>query len=207
MNDYFLNLNTINERTFINEMYEYAKSNNVPIVTSEGLELIKLIIKLTNAKKILEIGTAIAYTSISCALINKDITVDTIERNDKMYELALKNIKAIGLENRINVINEDALNVDVTTLNNDYDLIFIDAAKAQYIRFFEKYNLLLKRRGIIISDNLLFHGLVEKDNIEGKDLRALIRKIKNYNSWLEDNKNFETTFLRIGDGMAISIKK
>ena len=193
MNDYFLNLNTINERTFINEMYEYAKSNNVPIVTSEGLELIKLIIKLTNAKKILEIGTAIAYTSISCALINKDITVDTIERNDKMYELALKNIKAIGLENRINVINEDALNVDV--------------AKAQYIRFFEKYNLLLKRGGIIISDNLLFHGLVEKDNIEGKDLRALIRKIKNYNSWLEDNKNFETTFLRIGDGMAISIKK
>ena len=207
MNDYFLNLNKQANNEYINKLNTYAKENNVPIVTNEGLELIKLLIKLTNAKKILEIGTAIAYTSINCALLSEDIFVDTIERNEKMYEQAIKNVKEISLENRINVIKGDALDVDITTLNDSYDLIFIDAAKAQYTRFFEKYSVLLKTGGIVVSDNLLFHGLVEKDNIEGKDLRALIRKIKNYNSWLENNQEFDTTFLRIGDGMAISIKK
>lgn len=207
MNDYFLNLNKQANNEYINKLNTYAKENNVPIVTNEGLELIKLLIKLTNAKRILEIGTAIAYTSINCALLSEDIFVDTIERNEKMYEQAIKNVKEISLENRVNVIKGDALDVDITTLNDSYDLIFIDAAKAQYTRFFEKYSVLLKTGGIVVSDNLLFHGLVEKDNIEGKDLRALIRKIKNYNSWLENNQEFDTTFLRIGDGMAISIKK
>lgn len=207
MNDYFLNLNKQLNKEYIDKLNTFAKENNVPIVTSEGLELIKLLIKLTNAKNILEIGTAIAYTSINCCLLSDDIFVDTIERNEKMYEQAIKNVKEINLEKRINIIKGDALDVDVSKLKQNYDLIFIDAAKAQYTRFFEKYSVLLKQGGIIVSDNLLFHGLVEKDFIEGKDLRALIRKIKNYNSWLENNQEFDTTFLRIGDGMAISIKK
>ena len=207
MNDYFLNLNKEYNEEMIANLEQYAKDNNVPIVTKEGLELIKLIIKLKNCKKILEVGTAIGYCSINMALISDDITIETIERKDNMYEQAVKNVANANLESRISVFKADALEMDLSLLREEYDLIFIDAAKAQYRRFFEKYSPLLKTNGVIVSDNLLFHGLVESESIEGKDLRALIRKIKNYNTWLFENEDFDTTFLRIGDGMAISIKK
>lgn len=208
MDDYFLNLNKDNEHEFILELEQYATDNNVPIVTKEGLELIKMLVKITKAKTILEIGTAIGYCSINLALLSKDIQIDTIERKEQMYNKALENIDKINLSNQINVFKDDALEFDLEKLNyRKYDIIFIDAAKAQYRRFFEKYSTLLNDKGIIISDNLLFHGLVEKEEIDGKDLRALIRKIKNYNNWLFENEEFDTTFLRIGDGMAISIKK
>ena len=208
MEDYFLSLNKDSERDFIIELEQYALDNNVPIVTKEGLELIKMLIKITKAKTILEIGTAIGYCSINLALLDKDIQIDTIERKDQMYNKAVENINKINLNNQINVFKDDALAFDLEKLNfRKYDLIFIDAAKAQYRRFFEKYSPLLNDKGIIVSDNLLFHGLVEKEEIDGKDLRALIRKIKNYNNWLFENEEFDTTFLRIGDGMAISIKK
>lgn len=208
MDDYFLNLNKDNEHEFILELEQYATDNNVPIVTKEGLELIKMLVKITKAKTILEIGTAIGYCSINLALLSKDIQIDTIERKEQMYNKAIENIDKINLSNQINVFKDDALEFDLEKLNyRKYDIIFIDAAKAQYRRFFEKYSTLLNDKGIIISDNLLFHGLVEKEEIDGKDLRALIRKIKNYNNWLFENDEFDTTFLRIGDGMAISIKK
>lgn len=208
MNDYFLNLNKENEHNFILELEQYAIDNNVPIVTKEGLELIKLLVKINNCKNILEIGTAIGYCSINLALLDKEIHIDTIERKEAMYNKANENIKKINLENQITTFIDDALEFDLSLLNNKkYDLIFIDAAKAQYRRFFEKYMGLLNDNGIIVSDNLLFHGLVEQEQIDGKDLRALIRKIKNYNNWLFENEEFDTTFLRIGDGMAISLKK
>ena len=208
MNDYFLNLNKETEHDFILQLEQYATENNVPIVTKEGLELIKLLIKINKCKTILEIGTAIGYCSINLALLDKEIQIDTIERKEAMYNKANENIKEIGLANQITTYLDDALEFDVSKLNfRKYDLIFIDAAKAQYRRFFEKYSPLLNDNGIIVSDNLLFHGLVEKETIDGKDLRALIRKIKNYNNWLFENEEYDTTFLRIGDGMAISIKK
>ena len=208
MEDYFLNLNKENEHDFIIELEQYALENNVPIVTKEGLELIKLLIKIKNAKTILEIGTAIGYCSINLALLDKDIQIDTIERKKQMYDKAVENVNKINLNNQITIFHDDALEFDVSLLNyRKYDIIFIDAAKAQYRRFFEKYSPLLSDKGIIISDNLLFHGLVEQEVIDGKDLRALIRKIKNYNNWLFENEEFDTTFLRIGDGMAISLKK
>lgn len=208
MEDYFLNLNKENEHDFIIELEQYALENNVPIVTKEGLELIKLLIKIKNAKTILEIGTAIGYCSINLALLDKDIQIDTIERKKQMYDKAVENVDKINLNNQITIFHDDALEFDVSLLNyRKYDIIFIDAAKAQYRRFFEKYSPLLNDNGIIISDNLLFHGLVEQEVIDGKDLRALIRKIKNYNNWLFENEEFDTTFLRIGDGMAISLKK
>lgn len=207
MNDYFLNLNKEKEHNFILELEQYAVDNNVPIVTKEGLELIKLLVKINNCKNILEIGTAIGYCSINLALLDKEIHIDTIERKEAMYNKANENIKKINLENQITTFIDDALEFDISKLNNKkYDLIFIDAAKAQYRRFFEKYMVLLNENGIIVSDNLLFHGLVEQEIIDGKDLRALIRKIKNYNNWLFENEEFDTTFLRIGDGMAISLK-
>lgn len=209
MNDYFLKLNKESDKhNFIIELEQYASDFSVPIVTKEGLELIKLIVKMKKCKNILEIGTAIGYCSINLALIDENIHIDTIEKKEDMFMKANENIQKINLQNQIKTFKADALEFDISLLENrKYDLIFIDAAKAQYQRFFEKYSLLLNDNGIVVSDNLLFHGLVEKENIDGKDLRALIRKIKNYNNWLFENEMFDTTFLRIGDGMAISLKK
>lgn len=193
---------------YINEMEQYALDNNVPIVTKEGLRFILDICKIKKAKKVLEIGTAIAFTASQVALLLDDCKVDTIERNKKMYDVATSNIKNLHLENQVNVIFSDASLVDEALLQNDYDVIFIDAAKAQYTVFFEKFSKLLKEDGIIISDNLLFHGLVESKAIDqGKDLRALVRKIDRYNVWLSENKEFDTTFYSIGDGMALSMRK
>lgn len=202
---YFDKLNSENELEFKND----ALNRDVPIIKDDSLELLIFILKMTKAKRVLEIGTAVGYSAISMA-IKANVQVDTIEKNEKMYLEALTNVKNMQLDDKINCYHSDALTFD-NSLLSEYDLIFIDAAKAQYQRFFEKYTPLLKEGGIVFSDNLLFHGYVEKyvnnEDISSKDLRALARKINNYNQFLKDNKSFETMFLEIGDGIAISIKK
>ncbi len=109
---------------------------------------------------------------------------------------------------RINVHFKDALEVDINEFNRKYDLIFIDAAKAQYIKFFTLYEPLLSDDGVIFTDNLLFHGLVNNsERIESKNLRNLVTKIENYNEWLANNEKYDTSFFSIGDGIAVSVKK
>lgn len=180
----------------------YAKENNVPIIQKDGLNFLIEYIKQNNVKTILEIGTAIGYSSINMALVSDDIQITTIERNEKMYKQAIKNIKDFNLENRINVIYGDALD---TVVQGKYDLIFIDAAKAQYIKFFEKYKQNLQMNGTIITDNLNFHGLaLHPEEIHSKNLKALVRKINNYKDFLINNKEFQTVFYEIGDGIAVS---
>lgn len=180
----------------------YAKENNVPIIQKEGLNFLIEYIKQNNVKTILEIGTAIGYSSINMALVSDDIQITTIERNEKMYKQAIKNIKDFNLENRINVIYGDALD---TVVQDKYDLIFIDAAKAQYIKFFEKYKQNLQMSGTIITDNLNFHGFaLHPEEIHSKNLKALVRKINNYKDFLINNKEFQTVFYEIGDGIAVS---
>ena len=199
--------NTINNANLL-KMEEYAKINGVPIIQKEGLECLLLLAKLKNVKKVLEIGTAIGYSSSCLASISENICVDTIERDKKMYDEAIKNISTLGLSDRINVILADALDLDENSLENDYDLIFIDAAKSQYIKFFEKYEKRLKQGGVIFSDNLLFHGLIEKrTGEESRSLSQMLKKIEAFNEWLAKNDAYDTTFLKLGDGIAISIKK
>ena len=127
-------------------------------------------------------------------------------RDEKRYLEAIKNIKKAKFEDRINLIYSDAFDVQ---LQDKYDLIFIDAAKAQNINFFEMFEKNLVDRGTIITDNMNFHGLVFKDpdKIESRNLRQLVRKIKKYKDFLENNDSYDTEFLDIGDGLAVSIKK
>ena len=190
----------------ISAMEEYAKSNNVPIMQKDGIEFLLKFIKDNNIKNILEIGTAIGYSSIRMALINDDINITTIERDYNRYSYAIKNISEANLSNRINVIYEDALNVN---LDSKFDLIFIDAAKGKNIEFFEKYKENLNEGGYIITDNLSFHGLVEKDIslIESRNVRGLVRKIKKYIDFLNENKEFKTKIYSVGDGISVSQKK
>ena len=189
-------------RVRIDEIKEYAKTNHVPIMQDSGIEYIIEYIKKNNIKNILEIGTAIGYSSIRFASINKDINVTTIERDDNMYQEAVKNVKNNNLEDRINIIHKDALD---TNIEGKYDLIFIDAAKSQYIKFFEKYKINLDKNGVIITDNLSFHGLVEDDSkTHNRNTLQLVKKIRKYIEFLKNNEEFDTEFLKIGDGISIS---
>lgn len=189
-------------RVRIDDIKEYAKINHVPIMQDGGIEYILDYIKKNNVKSILEIGSAIGYSAIKFASVQDDILVTTIERDDNMYREAVNNIKKFNLDNRINIIHNDAL---YTEINGKYDLIFIDAAKSQYIKFFEKYKHNLNPNGIIITDNLSFHGLVEDDTkTNNRNTKQLVKKIRNYIEFLKDNKEFDTIFLKVGDGISIS---
>ena len=190
----------------IEEMKNYAVINHVPIITDGGLHYLEDYIKKHNIKNILEVGTAIGYSAICMCNIDSDITVTTIERDEARYLEAVKNIKRANLEDRIELIFGDALEVN---LEDKYDLIFIDAAKAQNGKFFERFEINLKENGTIITDNMNFHGLVFKneEEIESRNLRQLVRKVRNYKEFLISNPKYETEFLDIGDGLAVSVKK
>lgn len=193
-------------KDLIIEMEEYAKEHNVPIIEKDSITLIMKYIKTNKIKNILEIGSAIGYSAILMASVDKDITVTTIERDETRYMECLKNVKKCGFEQKINVVFQDAL--DVNLINVSYDMIFIDAAKAQSIKFFEKFKYFLKDNGVIITDNLKFHGNVGKSSeIESKNLRSLVEKIENYIEFLKENKEFDTNFYDVGDGLAVSVKK
>ena len=189
-------------RVLVDNIKQYAKDNRVPIMQDGGIEFIIKYIKKHDVKSVLEIGSAIGYSAIMFASVNDDITVTTIERDDNMYEKAIQNICDCHLDNRISVIHGDALEVDIV---GKYDLIFIDAAKSQYIKFFEKYKDNLNDDGAIISDNLAFHGLVEDDTkIMSRNTRQLVKKIRKYIDFLKNNTEFETEFINVGDGVSVS---
>lgn len=186
----------------IKKMEEYAKEYNIPIMLPDGIEFLLEYIKNNNVKNILEIGTAIGYSAIRMCLINDNIKVTTIERDENRYKEALNNIKLFNLEDRINLIRSDAFDV---ILNDKYDLIFIDAAKSQYIKFFEKFKIYLNDNGSIVSDNLNFHGLTHtKEEIKSRNVRGIVRKLNNYIEFLNNNNEFKTEFYDIGDGISIS---
>lgn len=195
-------MDRIEKENLIREMRTYAEEKNVPIMQRDGINfLVEQIIK-KDVKNILEVGTAIGYSTIIMAFVRDNIKITSVERDEKRYLKAVKNVKKAHLEDRINLIFNDALEVNV---KDKYDLIFIDAAKAQNIKFFEKFKDNLNEKGLIITDNMNFHGLTEKEaEIKSRNLRALVRKIKNYRKYLEENTEFKTEFLNIGDGIAIS---
>lgn len=187
----------------IKEMEEYAKDNNVPIMTKDGIEFLMNYIKDNNIVRILEVGTAIGYSAIRMCTVRDDIVVTTIERDEVRYQEAVKNVSKAGFDNRIKLIFGDALEVE---LEGEYDLIFIDAAKAQNQKFFEMFKRNLKSTGTIITDNMKFHGLVDTpiEQINSRNLRQLVRKVINYTEFLKSNTEFKTEFLSLGDGIAIS---
>lgn len=193
-------------KELILEMEEYASQHNVPIIEKESIAFIMKYIKANNIKNILEIGSAIGYSSILMASVSPDVTVTTIERDNTRYMECLKNVKKCNFEQKINVVFQDALEVNLA--NVEYDMIFIDAAKGQYTKFFEKFQYFLRDGGVIITDNLKFHGNVGKSQeIESKNLRSLVEKIEGYIEFLKENKDFDTTFYDVGDGLSVSVKK
>jgi len=194
-----------NAYTMLRELREYAKEENVPIMQDQGIDFLTTFVIKHQINNVLEIGTAIGYSAISMALANPKLKVTSIERDEARYLEAVKNIKKFNLEDRITLLFNDALEVK---LEDEYDLIFIDAAKGQNKNFFDKFEKLLSNDGFIITDNMNFHGYVDKDEkeIKSRNLRGLVRKIKEYKVFLEENEDYKTKFYEIGDGIAVSTK-
>ncbi len=186
----------------IDDIKLYAAKNSIPIMRDGGIEFICSYIKENNIKRILEIGTAIGFSAIEFAQVAPDVTVTTIELDIDRHIKALQNIHDNGLDDRIKAINADALMIE---LDDTFDLIFIDAAKGQYINFFEKYKKNLAPQGVFISDNLSFHGMVDDLTLtHNYSTIKLVKKIRKYIDFLRNNNEFSTTFFDFGDGISVS---
>ena len=189
----------------IKEMEKYAEENSVPIMQKRSMTFLCKFIEKNNIKKILEVGTAIGYSAINMALVDETIEVVSIERDQDKYIEAIKNVKKCNLDKRVSLILGDALSVE---LQDKYDLIFIDAAKGQYLNFFEKYKDNLNDNGFIVSDNIDFHGFVKKyPKIENRNLRQLVGKLIKYIKFLKESEEYKTKFYKVGDGLAVTYKK
>ena len=190
----------------IKEIKRYAEENNIPIMQDEGIDFLTNFIIKKQCKNILEIGTAIGYSAIMMCLTGNDVHVTTIERDEVRYMEALKNIKKLGLEDRITLIFNDALNVK---LEDTYDLIFIDAAKGKNQDFFEHFENNLAIDGYIITDNMYFHGYVEmnEEELPSKNIAGIVKKIKEYTYFLENHMLYKTTIYKVGDGVAVTERR
>lgn len=194
----------MDQEYIIRKIEKYADEKGIPIMEKSGLNFLTEFVRLNNIKNILEIGSAIGYSAINMALTGEDVYVTTVEIDKDRYIEALKNVKELSLDDRITLVLQDALEFKT---KEKYDLIFIDAAKSQYIKFFEKFSSNLKSGGYIITDNIGFHGLVNSDKTKlSRNLRQLITKIEKYIDFLKNNKDFKTRFFEVGDGISISRK-
>lgn len=194
------------ESGFLKELEEYAELNYIPIVAPESAALLKILVTIHKPSRILEAGTAIGYSSIIMANTHKEAVIDTIEIDESMAEMAKENIAKAGLKERIRVLAGDALEV-MKCLSTPYDMIFLDAAKGQYIEYFEEALRLLKPGGLLVSDNILYKGLVaQKDPVPHKH-RTITVKLREYLNTICHDPRLETSVIPIGDGMAVSVKK
>lgn len=187
----------------IDEIREYGENNSVPIMSRDTITTIIGIIKDNNIKSILEVGTAIGYSTICFASAGID-KIESIERDSERYNIAVSNVEKSGL-------NNISLNfMDVFDFNTDskYDLIIIDAAKSQNRKIFDKFMNNLNDNGIIIIDNLSFHGYVGKSNeIKSRNLRQMVRKIEKFIDYLKNNNEFDTEFIEVGDTLGVCKRK
>ena len=179
----------------------------MPIVDRNTLEMIKQIIRINHTTRILEIGTAIGYSAMQFASVSDDIHVTTIERNSEMISQAKANISDNHYSAQIRLLEGDALEQFDKIKDQTFDMLFIDAAKAQSKKFFELYTPLLREGGIVITDNVLYHGFVSDiDIVRSRNVRQMVKKVQQFNEWLMQQEGYTTNFLNMDDGLAISIK-
>ena len=187
------------------KLEKYAKENKIPIMQKDGILYLCDYIKNNNIKNVLEVGSAIGYSSIMMASVNSDIHVITIEKDEERYNMAVNNIREYGLDDQIDIYLGDASDF---SFNREFDLIFIDAAKGKNSFFFERFKNNLSDNGTIVTDNLSFHGLVENDElVKSKNQRGIVNKIKDYIYFLDNNTEFITNYVDVGDKIAISKRR
>jgi predicted O-methyltransferase YrrM len=193
----------------VREMEEYAREHRIPIMDRSGMETFIGLLRIQRPKRILEIGSAIGYSAIRMVSALEETSVVTIERDKERHDAAVEFIKRSGLGDRITIIEGDALLIPDESLPAlQYDALFIDAAKGQYKRFFEKYSEHVEVGGIIYCDNMFMHGAVMlPDEDVPKRNRTMIRNLKEFTSWIIKHPNYETSLLPVGDGILVAVKK
>jgi predicted O-methyltransferase YrrM len=190
------------------EMEKFAVENQVPIMELAGIETMLQILRIHDSRKILEVGTAIGYSALRMADALPKAAIVTIERDVERIQLAEEFIERSEHHEQIFLIKGDALEVEEQVQTQaPFDAIFVDAAKGQYKKFFEIYSKYLNKDGIIITDNVLFKGLVAESEFESKRIRNLVKKIDEFNHWLMNHPDYHTVIIPVGDGVAISKRR
>ena len=183
-----------------------ALDEHIPIIMDDTLEVIDTILKDRKPLKILEIGTAVGYSAMCFSdFLLPGGKIDTIERDEERVKQAKENIKKVGVEDRINILQGDAVEI-LPTLNDKYDMIFIDAAKGKYPFFLKESLRMLEDNGIIFADNILYKGYVMSDYNKHKQ-RTAVRNLREYIAEVTNNPELETEILDVGDGLAITKRK
>ena len=194
---------------FILEMEHYAAEHRVPIMDDTGLYTLIGLLQIQQPTRILEIGSAIGYSAIRLAKAFPNAIIYTVERDTERYEKAVENIERSELQKRITIIHDDALELDEKKLPKEpFDALFIDAAKGQYRKFFDKYSPLVGSAGVIYCDNMFMHGMVLLEDADiPKRNRTMIRNLQQFTSWAMQNNHYETSLVPIGDGILIAVKR
>ena len=188
----------------IKEIEDYGIKNNVPIMSEDTIETIKNIIMVNEVHSILEIGTAIGYSTICFASTPGVTNITSVERDPERSKIAKDNVKNSELKN-ITLYENDALNIEI---KDKFDLIIIDAAKSQNMKFFNKFKENLDEDGIIIIDNLSFHGYVNQEaRIESRNLRQMVNKIRKFIDFLNNNEEFTVKYIEVGDTLGVCKRK
>jgi predicted O-methyltransferase YrrM len=192
---------------FLRELEEFARQNNIPIIEPEVARLLIVLGNIIKPSRILEVGTAIGYSAILLSdLLQPGGKLDTIDRYEYMIDKARENIKIAGKENTINIITGDAADI-LKCLDKNYDLIFLDGAKGQYLELLPECLRMLNKGGVLISDNVLYKGMVANDELIIRRKKTIVKRMRNYLEDICKNNRLETCIMPIGDGVAISYKK
>lgn len=199
--------NTVQTDKRLSELEKYAAENAVPIAEPETARFLSVICRILQPKRILEIGTAIGYSSIVMANSVPDSRILTIEYNPDMVDISRKNIDSFGFSNRIEVVEADAQEY-LSYIDDDecMDLIFLDGPKAHYIYMLDDCIRLLRKGGVLISDNVLYKGMTADDNHVIRRKITIVDRLQKYISTLTSEENLETSLLPLGDGVTVSVK-
>lgn len=194
------------ENEFLSELRKDAESRDIPILTIDTERLMTVLLKMHRPKRILEIGTAVGYSAIHFASILDSVEIVSLEVSEKMVEEALKNIKRAGLSERINVLFGDA-GETLNSLESQFDMIFIDAAKGQYKLFFDLCQKFMSAGSVIVSDNVLYKGMTASNDFLIKRKRTIVKRMRDYLKYITECDKVDTVVLTVGDGVAVSIVK
>lgn len=191
----------------LKELEYFAKENKVPIIQKEGAKFLEFMVAMNKPKKILELGTAIGYSSI---LMNKatngDCHITTIERDENMIKYATDNIKRFGYDDKIKILQGECLEV-LESLEDQFDMIFMDAGKGHYNHFLPECLRLLKQDGIIIADNVLFRGMVASDDLVKRRKITIVKRMRKYLDMVSNDEDLITTVIPMGDGIALTKRR
>ena len=192
----------------MNELEQYARKTDVPIIRREMQSLLRVLLAMNSPRQILEVGTAIGFSALFMSeYAPEDCHITTIEKYEKRIPLAKENFKKAGREDRISLLEGDAAEI-LKELEGPYDMIFMDAAKAQYIHFLPEILRLLPQGGVLISDNVLQDGdIIESRFAVTRRNRTIHARMREYLYEIKHNVNLETVILTLGDGTAVSVKR